>query len=833
MHPDSPQWGIDGEDNEAGTTNILCCLGPNTMSMIDDKEMSLVQVNDYFAPKSFNRESGYTGQSFHEALQYCKAIDGYDLCPYSAICPNGPDSKPMGGVRVSEKAQDPNDNGVWIPILDTINEWVQVSAQGETCIAYSHTHPDRPDWGMTGENEEITREVMCCLEQTDGTYFEQAVLYQMAVEKYHPHLFDRDVWKGQTFIEAIEFCEDIEGYSLCPYEAICPLGTDTQPISGYQDGPTKGKHAGQGTWAPFMGGNEWVQLSEDNGCIPYSHLHKNPPKWGESGEGNEDITQHILCCAKPGMFDPNAVLKPVVHQSTGGVGKPVEETPRPQSLPPPPSAELMPIDADTQTYSDAAVKYVPKWYNRNKGWKGSTYLEALQFCTDSDAKYELCPLIAICPLGEDTEPLGGYRENSSGSWVPISDKGNDWVQVSKHGSADRPCVRYDHENAGDVPQWGLSGDNEEITGHVACCMIQDGTPAISIAMESAKEEAMHIKEEISKEGEIDEEIMQIAAVDDVNGDAAYVEAARKYDPTYFNREMGWSGKTYLEATEYCESEGDREVCPFEAICPMGLYSEPIGGFRDVETPGGVAAYVPIKDKSNDWVQVSLSGGIPGTEHGTPCMPWSYNHESQPVWGVSGDGNDDLMHHIVCCTKVEPTIETPVVSESDATVPLPPPDTTTATNDDYNTQVFKAITEEYQPQWFDRSNGWTGTTQAEAFAFCVDFNKKMPCPYEALCPLGRGSEPLGGYKSNSWLPMMDGTNTWVNVDEDDSCVEYSHLHPGPPSWGVDGSNEEQTQNLACCTIPTQSPTKSPVISSPTMKPSPSPTNVSIVQLYFHI
>jgi len=140
------------------------------------------------------------------------------------------------------------------------------------------------------------------------------------------------------------------------------------------------------------------------------------------------------------------------------------------------------------------------------------------------------------------------------------------------------------------------------------------------------------------------------------------------------------------------------------------------------------------------------------------------------------------------------------------------------------QVFKAITEEYQPQWFDRSNGWTGTTQAEAFAFCVDFNKKMPCPYEALCPLGRGSEPLGGYKSNSWLPMMDGTNSWVNVDEDDSCTEYSHLHPGPPSWGVDGSNDEQTQNLACCTIPTQSPTKSPVTSSPTMKPSPSPTNI---------
>ena len=126
-----------------------------------------------------------------------------------------------------------------------------------------------------------------------------------------------------------------------------------------------------------------------------------------------------------------------------------------------------------QTYSYAAIKYQPKWYNRDKGWKGSTYPEALQFCTDSDDRYELCPLIAICPLGEDSEPLGGYRNSTSGSWVPIIEK-NSWVQVSKR----QPCARYDHEQL-----------EEEVTRHVVCCLIKDITPANS--------SGIHTKEEIS------------------------------------------------------------------------------------------------------------------------------------------------------------------------------------------------------------------------------------------------------------------------------------------------------------------------------------------------
>ena len=679
MHGTSPSWGVDGEYNEAGTRNIMCCLGPQIGEIMEIVEAE--EQQERFGAMSFNRDTGYTGQSFHDAVKFCNVIEeGYDLCPYEFICPKGPDYEPFGGMRPSGSYDDIHDNGAWVPILNSINEWVQVGEGNDPCVAYSHTHPDRPDWGMTGNhNEEITREVMCCIDQTDGDYFEKAVAYETAIAKYHPHLFDGSEWKGQTFIDAIDFCEGIEGYNLCPYEAICPLGPASEPVCSYQGEITTGTDAGEGVWAPVIDtGNEWVRLSEGEGaCVQYSHLYKDPPEWGLSDADGKDISTFVLCCAEPGMFDPDAVLEPpvepIVHPETGGVSKPVE-------VPPPSASVELPThtDDEIQLYQNAAVKYVPKWYNRDKGYEGTTYGDAVKFCAGANEGYEICPLVAICPLGIDSEPLGGFREEPNGSYAPIDDAIDVWVQISGDFSPG-PCGVHTDKNAD--PKYDPRNGLEELTRHIACCKIQDGIPITSVANVAAKE----------------------------------------------------------------AEEAEAQV------------SETIP-----ETP-------------------------------------------------------------VVSATTEPTLpETPItIDTQDA---------------NYAAQVYKTVSETYSPQWFDRDSGWAGTTQVEAFDFCLDFDAKMLCPYTALCPLGRDTQPLGGYKDNTWIPIMDTPNEWVQLGEDDSCARYSHLHPGLPAWGTEGGNEEQTRSIACCTIPTPEPTHMPTkppTPRPTALPTASPTMVSSLQVFVYL
>ena len=82
-------------------------------------------------------------------------------------------------------------------------------------------------------------------------------------------------------------------------------------------------------------------------------------------------------------------------------------------------------------YKNAVLKYNPVTYNRNHGWQGRTYTEALVFC-GSKAGYAVCPYDVICPAGPDTTPLGGNIASPSSEpfkWMPVLDSPNEWVQV--------------------------------------------------------------------------------------------------------------------------------------------------------------------------------------------------------------------------------------------------------------------------------------------------------------------------------------------------------------------------------------------------------------------
>ena len=123
--------------------------------------------------------------------------------------------------------------------------------------------------------------------------------YEVVVSKFHPHFYDRSLgWHGQTYEAALDFCDNIDGYALCPYDAVCPLGTNRSPISLYLNvsGPLE-----EASWVPVIDeANEWVQIALLNSCIKHSAMNPEPPEWGRSGIGNEEITRNILCCAKAG-----------------------------------------------------------------------------------------------------------------------------------------------------------------------------------------------------------------------------------------------------------------------------------------------------------------------------------------------------------------------------------------------------------------------------------------------------------------------------------------------------------------------------------------------------
>ena len=119
------------------------------------------------------------------------------------------------------------------------------------------------------------------------------------------------------------------------------------------------------------------------------------------------------------------------------------------------------------------------------------------------------------------------------------------------------------------------------------------------------------------------------------------------------------------------------------------------------------------------------------------------------------------------------------------------------------KLYSYASEKYMPVIYDRYDGWTGRTYVEALVFCEETAGLAICPYEAVCPNGVQSMPLGGYRQAphgdwAWIPVMDAHNAWVQAAGRDSCIRYSDMHGMTPDWGTTGlGNEGITQNIMCC------------------------------------
>lgn len=118
------------------------------------KDQELEKVSAAYRPVWFDRSTGWKGQTYQEALDFCASFNDDIPCPYEVYCPTD-DKSLISGVM-------DHDGESWAAVANMNNEWVQVGISGE-CILYTDKYKKEPQWGLDGKNNEmITRHIMCC-----------------------------------------------------------------------------------------------------------------------------------------------------------------------------------------------------------------------------------------------------------------------------------------------------------------------------------------------------------------------------------------------------------------------------------------------------------------------------------------------------------------------------------------------------------------------------------------------------------------------------------------------------------------------------------------------
>jgi len=399
-------------------------------------------------PLWYDRSSGWTGQTFDEAALFCsgKGLNN-DICPYEAICPEGPLNLPYGGAKDEDERIES-----WAPINEPFNSWVQVSTW-QSCVQFKDLMPkDSPSWGLTGlNNEDITRNIACCNMDyvslgSGQTESHSADVYGAVVKKYSPKWFTRnDGWTGQSYNHAIEFCASQDSFIPCPYEASCPAGEGTSP-TGYVGEDVIS------AWVPIMDiPNGWFHIGnvkDSYSCVQYNSLHDTPPWWGLSGKFDidiHDLMPQIMCCEEP-------------HD--GVINKHASKI----------TSSLSVATASTDSEQKILGEMNPVWFGRRHGYHGTTLDEAAAFCKNI-GDMVLCPRTAYCPgtgneLYLQKDPFEGEQ------WAPAaaSESGTEqdhWIFV---GNQDDRVTCSTHEELHLThPDWALDGNQEELKEHVLCC----------------------------------------------------------------------------------------------------------------------------------------------------------------------------------------------------------------------------------------------------------------------------------------------------------------------------------------------------------------------------
>lgn len=111
-------------------------------------------VIDKFMPLWLSSEEGWKGGAMLDAVAFCNNI-GKELCPYSIMCPNGPNQSVMDGRR-EEDSIEGEEGEQYAPVaIVTSGAWVRINGD-ETCT------PHPPSLSMDVSYYEMKKHIMCC-----------------------------------------------------------------------------------------------------------------------------------------------------------------------------------------------------------------------------------------------------------------------------------------------------------------------------------------------------------------------------------------------------------------------------------------------------------------------------------------------------------------------------------------------------------------------------------------------------------------------------------------------------------------------------------------------
>lgn len=236
--------------------------------------------------------------------------------------------------------------------------------------------------------------------------------------------------------------------------------------------------------------------------------------WGLTGDGNEEITRHIMCC----------------HEPEDGLGIHLEDLPA--------LDREFDVSEERSSAEMAVMNYFhPVWYSSKHGYKGTSHADAEEFCRTVGGK-RLCRLEAYCPDGVasmsdhtalflDRPPFDGEQ------WAPVSNTlsgpGNnlepDWVMIGTVGGyPTSTCSTYDDLEK--LSSWKATEMASMHKEHVLCC---------------------------SDEEKVD----QVDTLEDV--------MKERWSPVWFDEIDEWNGGSWDDAKEFCHGHGGRELCPY-SIC---------------------------------------------------------------------------------------------------------------------------------------------------------------------------------------------------------------------------------------------------------------------------
>jgi len=255
--------------------------------------------------------------------------------------------------------------------------------------------------------------------------------------------------------------------------------------------------------------------------------------------------------------------------------------------------------AKTKHEQDVLGDMNPVWFGRKHGYKGTTHEDASAFCKNV-ADMVLCPKSAYCMSEDSQMPLFLQRDAFQGEqWAPLASEfgtsAEYWVSI---GQSPSTCKTHEELQLS-KPSWIDDGSREELKEHILCCQNPKHL---------AKEE--NLKQDLN--------------------------------PIWMDSSHGWNGSSHDDAIEFCESFGNRKLCPYIGYCPHGPGQEVMGGHRvDFTTVG--EQWAPVFGEANHWVMI----GQKYQNRATTCLDSNQLEGESPSWGLSTD-RADMKKYILCC-----------------------------------------------------------------------------------------------------------------------------------------------------------------------------------------